>query len=277
LVQEHVRLNFKAGHKETVSNLIGTLFVPENISSDEKDEVLSKLLNKFWMEWDEFNGRTGRFDSKKFFWGSHLIDENKSHFWHKLHSLIETEVLGKLGCNVHGIAGIGGAERSWGEVKHLKTGQRAHLSSAMISKSATIYGSACADRATKRAQRKTHADDVQKMWDDVDMDNLGLGKFGIDTSVFQVDPSQVRVFKCYIEDWEDDAILKQDYVNLLKLLKKYGGLQFEEGGRFTIDSNKMNFQTKKNIRGTRHWVASRSSIQMRMTTTISQLTLTSMV
>jgi hypothetical protein len=30
------------------------------------------------------------------------------------------------------------SERRWGKVKHLKTGQRAHLSSAMISKSATI-------------------------------------------------------------------------------------------------------------------------------------------
>ena len=38
----------------------------------------------------------------------------------------------------------GRAQQNWGDVKHLKSGQHAHLSSDMISKAATIYGAACA-------------------------------------------------------------------------------------------------------------------------------------
>ena len=87
------------------------------------------------------------------------------------------------------------------------------------------------------------------MWDDVDMDHMGLDKFGLSRTDFMIDLTEARVFKCYKEDWEDDCIATEDLANMIKLLKKYGGIKFDEGGLFTIDKDKMNFKTKGGHRG----------------------------
>jgi hypothetical protein len=153
--------------------------------------------------------------------------------------------LGRFACRVTSkIAGIGNAERNWGDVKHLKTGSRSHLSSDMISKAATIYGAACAEKASK----SFHKEEIFTMWDDIDMDNLGLDKFGLDSTKFRIDPDEIRIVRCFLEPWEEDCITKQDIVNEAKLIKKYGGLSFEDGGIYTIDKTKCNWQKKKGSR-----------------------------
>ena len=59
-----------------------------------------------------------------------------------------TEVLGKFACRVTSkILGIGSAERSWGDVKHIKTDKRAGMSAKKIEKSATIFGASCSQKS----------------------------------------------------------------------------------------------------------------------------------
>jgi hypothetical protein len=247
VIQEDVKKNIKNWHKDMVNELLEKLYVaPKNEPREVKIIFRNKLLNTFWTEWNDFNSRTGIFEASKFFWMSDDIDKNLSHLWHKKNSLVETDWLGKFACRVCSkIAGIGNAERNWGDVKHLKTGQRSHLSSDMISKCATIYGAACAEKAN----RKTHGDDVFTMWEDVDMDHLGLDKFGLTKDTFRIDPNEVRMFNCFMEDWEEECIETDDLANKLKLLKKYAGLKFDEDGVFRIDKDKMNFMNKGGNRG----------------------------
>jgi hypothetical protein len=64
--------------------------------------------------------------------------------WHIKESLCFTKEFGRLACRVtSNILGIATAERSWGDVKHLKTGKRAHLSDDRVMKQATIIGDSC--------------------------------------------------------------------------------------------------------------------------------------
>ena len=83
--------------------------------------------------------KTGPFENRDYIWNAADIREGNSHMWHKKHSLRYTKILGRLACRVTSkILGIGAAERSWGDVKHLKTNKRSHLSSSRVKKQATL-------------------------------------------------------------------------------------------------------------------------------------------
>ena len=154
-IQQHVRDNLKPKYKTVVVELLVKLMVDHQLEEgDARDEKIAEVTNDFWEEWNAFNTRTGDvFDGKKYIWKSKDITTNKSWQWHKINSLCETKVLGKFACRVVSkIIGIGNAERCWGDVKHLKDGKRSHMSSKSISMQATIYGSACAEKAAARSK-----------------------------------------------------------------------------------------------------------------------------
>ena len=66
------------------------------------------------------------------------------------------------------------------------------------------------------------------MWDDNDLEDLGLTKYGIRVSeVLQVTKPR-RVFKAWFEDWEREASEKEDVVNEQKFITKYGNLEWED-------------------------------------------------
>jgi hypothetical protein len=66
-----------------------------------------------------------------------------------------TSIFGQFACRVCSkIKGIGSAERSWGDVKHLKTNQRSHLSSRATKMQATIFGASCVQLARLKQQEK---------------------------------------------------------------------------------------------------------------------------
>jgi hypothetical protein len=168
------------------------LFIAPGRQEDEVKSVQNIILKLFWQEWNEFNTRTELFDANKYIWGSDDIATNRSHFWHKINSYNDTKWLGKLACVVCSkTGGIGNAERSWSSVKTLVSGKRAHLSPETTSKQATIYGAACAERAAIAAFKKPDKDAVFTMWEDVDMDDLGLNKFGFEKKqVERPEPAQ---------------------------------------------------------------------------------------
>ena len=159
-----------------------------------------------------------------------LLDGN-SHLWHKKNSVRFTSILGKLACLVCSkILGIGSAERSWGDVKHLKSDKRSKLSGEATKMQGTIFGASCAERARLKAEGKDRGEALKTTWDDDDFADPGLD---VPSSAQPTTPKS-RVFRAWVEDWERDAIVKQDPVNEARLLQKYGGLNWLDPDRDEI-------------------------------------------
>ena len=64
--------------------------------------------------------------------------------WHQKYLLPFTKVLGFFACRVTSkVLGIGAAERSWGDIKTIKSGKRSVISSDVSEKHSIVYTSAC--------------------------------------------------------------------------------------------------------------------------------------
>ena len=84
----------------------------------------------FWTEYTAFDNKVGSYDADEFRWKSKDISDGNSHFWHQKYSLPFTKVLGFVACRVTSkVLGIGAAERSWGDVKTIKSGKRSSIRS----------------------------------------------------------------------------------------------------------------------------------------------------
>ena len=65
-------------------------------------------------------------------------------FWHQKYSLSCTKVLGFVACIVtSNVIVIGAAERSWGDVKTIRSGKRYAISSDVSEKQSNVYTSVC--------------------------------------------------------------------------------------------------------------------------------------
>ena len=74
-----------------------------------------------------------------------------SHIWHDLYLLAYTEVLGFVACRTTSKPlGIGACERSWGDVKHIKTGKRSYMVEESTKKRAVLYTTANIHKARIR-------------------------------------------------------------------------------------------------------------------------------
>ena len=95
-----------------------------------------------------------------------------SHVWHELYSLPYTKVLGFVACRTCSKPlGIGACERSWGDVKNIKTGKRSHLSAESTKKRAVLYTTAKIHEARirKTIMEKVDAEGPNAMFGDDDM------------------------------------------------------------------------------------------------------------
>jgi hypothetical protein len=251
VVQAHVRSCLDGKTKDVITKLLVKLVVlPNNtheIDSDDYKRFEASVVTKYWVEWEEFNTRSFRFMSDKACWLSSDIDENRTAQWHKTNSWYETSYLGRFACRVTSkIVGIGNAERCWGDVKTLKDGKRSHLTAEATSRQATIYGTACAEKAQRKMQYKSGEDFT--MWDDKDMDALGLDKFGL--TVGEIVPTiKKKKFLCWVESWEKKCIQGKDSMGSVQLSSKYGGMKYLEGDdQFTIHNVHMNYLPAKSKR-----------------------------
>lgn len=217
---------------------------------EHSENKIGELKNTFWEELDLFHSKSGVFGNRDHIWLSADVKTGKSHLWHQKNSLRYTTILGKLACRTTSkILGIGSAERAWGDVKHLKTNKRSHLSAERMKKQATIYGSHCVEMA-HIARSNQHVDNAKpcKFWTDEDMDK----EFDIFVKAAPSSkPKKIRYFKNWEEDWEEPAIRKKgDPVGIQKLLEKYGGLQWADPDSNNAinlsDSNELAWLRKKN-------------------------------
>ena len=96
----------------------------------------------FWLEFKDFQHNTGPFD-KEARWLASTALVGKYHFWHELYSLPYTGVLCFIYCRVCSKPlGIGPYERSWGDVKNIKTVKRSQLGGESIKKCSVLYTTA---------------------------------------------------------------------------------------------------------------------------------------
>jgi len=223
-------------HRNRMERLFLKLFGHEVDATN--DFATETLLDKFWTEYEDFQSKSGKFGGRDYIWNSSDLRNGDSHLWHKKYSMPYTQYFGRFACRVCSkILGIGSAERNWGEVKHLKTEKRSHLSSDRTKKQATIFGADCAERARiAMGSKKSQEDNDGEffVWDDTDFD----AELGFDSESFLAEKKNLkpkRVIKCWIEeDWEVDAVASKNAVAQAKILHKYGGLQF-----YDIDEKKM--------------------------------------
>ena len=141
-IREDVFRNAQNNQHIQVNNVIKSLFV----GSTGKE--LHETLAMFWSEYTNFNHKNYPFDSNKFIWNSKNIRDGNSHLWHHKHSLMSTKVLGFVACKVTSkILGIGSAERSWGDIKTMKLGNRSSLGSDIYDKQIIVYTYNCIKEA----------------------------------------------------------------------------------------------------------------------------------
>jgi hypothetical protein len=95
-----------------------------------------------------------------------------------------TDVLGCVACCViYEVLGIGAAERSWGDVKQLKSDKRAHLCIESVEHQSVIFGTESLHEARLIRKNAETVEDVDTtyLWTDEDAAyDLVLGKFGVD-------------------------------------------------------------------------------------------------
>ena len=137
-------------HRDAVERLIKKLMAPTGNYDNKEQHMVAVgiMLNMFWTEHDQFHSKIGPYGNRDHIWHSQDIIAGNSHFWQKKNLLHYTSILGRAACIVCSkILGIGSAERSWGDVKHLKTEKRAKLSGEAVKMQGTIFGASCAERA----------------------------------------------------------------------------------------------------------------------------------
>jgi hypothetical protein len=211
--------------------------------------AVGHILNTFWTEHDHFHSKCGPYANRKHIWVSQDLADGNSHLWHKKNSLRYTAILGKLACLVCSkILGIGSAERSWGDVKHLKTDKRSKLSDVSTKMQSTIFGASCAERSRIKQRGHVQDDGLNTVWNDADFADPGL-----DIVIVPVitAPKQ-RIFRAWLEHWEIEAKGKKDPVNEARLLEKYGGLMWLDPDlqkRFTASRERMHWSPMRGTRG----------------------------
>ena len=105
-------------------------------------------LYLFQTEYTAFDNNIGSYDTDEFKWKIKDISDGNSHLWHQKYALPFTKVLGFVACRFTSkVLGIGAPERSWGDVKTIKSGKRSAISSDVSEKQSIVYTSACIESA----------------------------------------------------------------------------------------------------------------------------------
>lgn len=246
-VMKDAKENHTGEDVKAVESLVVRLMVSHDLCSEAFIQKKATVLNNFWKEHEIFHSKGGDYSARPHIWKSDDLEQCRSHVWHKKNTLRFYPTLGKVACIVCSkILGIGSAERSWGDVKHLKTGKRSHLSAASIQMQATLFGAHCTEKAA--IKREILDRDVNCFWDEDDFDHLGLAKYG----AAPVAPQRQRHFNCWLEDWESENLKNNDVVVEAKLLRKYRDLQWydpDQDVNFVVCSRRMHFSKTKGSRG----------------------------
>ena len=157
------------------------------------------------------------------------ITDGNSHLWHQKYSLPSTKVLDFVACRVTSkILGIGSAERSWGDVKTIKSGKRSAHGSDISDKHSIVYRSACIEEAIigrSISDTDTNTGSHSHSCNDDDQEfDYQLYQWGVEKSFHNQDEAITRELKMYIEEWGKMHIKNKSQVSKTTFLAKYGSL-----------------------------------------------------
>ena len=170
-VRDDVRVRMRGDHRDAVNRLIVKLHVAPCPNRDAVGLSNDELVRIFWKEYKDFDKRRGKFANRSW-WNSPDCCGGRSHTWHEMHSEPRTVVLGFMGCRgTSKSAGMGTAERSWGDVKTIKDGKRSHMGDGSTEKRAIVYTTARVNEARIRQQalEKIDCSEPDAMFGDADL------------------------------------------------------------------------------------------------------------
>jgi hypothetical protein len=254
-VMDDVRGDDTIEHRDVVERVITQLCQDSTGLGNFKSRSHNDTYDTFWTEWRDFSNKLDAFSSKRMCNSASAV-QGKSYVFHKRYSLKVTTVLGYVACRgTSNVLGIGAAERSWGDVKQLKTDKRSHLSVESIEQQSIIFGAVSMHKARigrEEAEKLDHKIS-SKFWTDIDVEyDLGLTKYGVDVEDLQHPLAPARIFRGWIEDWEVPLLKRNDQVVEAKLLTKYHGLKLyctKDKIVYTFFSFNLEFQRDRNSRG----------------------------
>ena len=162
-VGEGVNNTMTGKHRLTIKKVIEHLHVPPcpNLRREVVDMKTSDIFDTFWEEYKDFSNQAGDF-SNPGRWLTPDVSAAKSHLWHEKYSLPYTIVLSFVACRTTSKnLGIGSAERSWGDVKEIKSGKRSHLSTKSVEMRAILYKAAKVGNARLQRVEREKIDAAQ--------------------------------------------------------------------------------------------------------------------
>ena len=252
-VRIDVRERMRGEHRDAIECVIRRLHVAPCANSHPDIHSMSEaeIIDTFWNEFKAFQNCDRPYHELHKWAGPDVI-AGRSYLWHEKYSIPYTTVLGFVACRVTSkLCGIGPAERSWGAVKQIKTGQRSHLSGESTKKRTIIYVSSKVEQARIHREKMEKIDAVGRdaMFGDEDLAfDLHLESFGVDVATLR-EPAVQRVFRAYVEDWEEEDRWKNDCVAEARLLAKYKGLVFRDPDTdktFSVYEKNMEFRRGRN-------------------------------
>jgi hypothetical protein len=167
-------------HRDAVEQVITQLCQDSTGLGNFELRSHNDICDTFWTEWSNSSNNMDAFSSKHM-WNSAPTVQGKSYVFHERYSLKVTTVLGYVACRATSkVLGIGAAERSWGDVKQLKTDKRSHLSVEDIEQHNIIFGAASMhkSRIGREEAEKLDYNISSKFWTDVDVEyDFGLTKY----------------------------------------------------------------------------------------------------
>ncbi len=159
-IQDDVSLNLDSDKRMAIERVITKLHVAPNPNSKVAIDKIDVIIDTFWKEFGHFQNKTGVYGLHPE--GFLLPDalNGNSCLWHELYSLPYTSVLDFVACHVTSKRlGIGSAERSWADVKHIIDGKQSNLGGTSLEKRSILFTSAKL-REANNFQNATNSDNT---------------------------------------------------------------------------------------------------------------------
>ena len=228
----------------------------------------SLAVNNCMEQFQNFRNKTQYYCHNNIMWQSQLAHDGISHLWHRQYSISKCSEFAYVACRVTSkLLGIGSCERQWGDVKQMKSDKRSSLGPSATEMQSTLFGAACIEKAHMMADASSVHNWGPEDLEDDDF-NRELEAFASTTEnfmnqpkkkhelsvkeqLFDADIEPTTVFRAYIEEWENEAVVKKDGTYMFKLLGKYGNMRYiypeqktPEG--YTICTHKMKWIEPEN-------------------------------
>ena len=145
---------------------------------------MNVTLDVFWTDYTAFDNKVGSYDADEFIWKIKDISDGNSHLWHQKYTLLFNKVLGFVSCIVTSkFLGVGAAERSWGDVKTIKSGKGSAISSDVSEKQSIVYTSTCIESAwieQYQSEKQLYENCSSHTWNEEDDAlDLNVEKWGV--------------------------------------------------------------------------------------------------